>query len=79
MLNIGLYKFGGCKIFTGPKKLQVQKEALTGRGAKALYLYLHTGGVEALMYYEKLNSKVTPVLHITFVGGKDFLGAEEEK
>jgi len=26
----------------------VQKEALTGRGAKALYLSLHTGGVEAL-------------------------------
>ena len=31
------------------------------------------------MYYEKLNSKVTQALHITFVGGKDFLGAAEEK
>ena len=57
----------------------MQKEALTGRGAKALYLSLHTGGVETLMYHEKLNSKVTQALHITFVGGKDFLGAEEEK
>ena len=30
------------------------------------------------MYYEKLNSKLTQALHITFVEGKDFLGAEEE-
>ena len=47
-INIGLYKFWGCKIFTGPKKLQVEKEALTGRAAKAVYLSLHTGGVGAL-------------------------------
>ena len=31
------------------------------------------------MDYEKLTSKVTQALHITFVGDKDFLGAEEEK
>ena len=47
-INIGLYKFWGCKIFTGPKKLQVEKEALTGRAAKAVYLSLHTGGVGVL-------------------------------
>ena len=27
----------------------MQQEALTGSGAKDLYLFLHTGGVEALI------------------------------
>ena len=74
--NIGLYKFWGCKIFTGPKKLQVEKEALTGRAAKAVYLSLHTGGVGALKYgLWKVNLKGDSSIAYNFCWRQRFSGS----